>query len=148
VTKNCVLYWDQQTFRKIREISADLMNLSQNCVRCQLEIQQRFALNWLRMSKQKQKNNLCTQHVLSMFWAYNFHEQSVIILWVSWCKNKSFWQRFICTKRFIWVRIRIIYAAYVHLHIPNSLQKIVSIQKVLFFFEQQESILKTRSNFI
>ena len=48
------------------------------------------------MSKQN-KNNLCTQHVLQVFWAYNFHEQSVVILWVSWCKNKSFWQRFTCT---------------------------------------------------
>ena len=35
-------------------------------------------------------------------WAWNFrvlnlqfNEQSGIILWVSWCKNKSFWQRFI-----------------------------------------------------
>ena len=26
VTKNCVPYWDQQTFRKIREISADFMS--------------------------------------------------------------------------------------------------------------------------
>ena len=26
VTKNCALYWYQQTFRKIREISADFMN--------------------------------------------------------------------------------------------------------------------------
>ena len=26
-----------------------------------------------------------------------FNEQSVVILWVSWCKNKSFWQRFTCT---------------------------------------------------
>ena len=38
-------------------------------------------------------------------WAWNFHvlnlsfnEQSVVILWVSWCKNKSFWQRFTCTR--------------------------------------------------
>ena len=50
------------------------------------------------------KNHFCTQHVLSMFWAWNsyvlnfqFNEQSVLILWVSWCKNKSFWQRFTCT---------------------------------------------------
>ena len=43
-----------------------------------------------------QKNNFCSQHVLSMFWACNFHEQSVIILWVSWGKNKCFWQRFTC----------------------------------------------------
>ena len=34
-------------------------------------------------------------------WAWNFHvlslwfnKQSVVILWVSWCKNKSFWQIF------------------------------------------------------
>ena len=26
VTKNCVPYWDQQTFRKIREISVDFMS--------------------------------------------------------------------------------------------------------------------------
>ena len=26
VTKNCFLYWDQQTFRKIREISADFVS--------------------------------------------------------------------------------------------------------------------------
>ena len=49
------------------------------------------------------KNNFCTQHVLPMFWARNFHvlnlyfnEQSVVILWVSWCKNKNFWQIFTC----------------------------------------------------
>jgi hypothetical protein len=28
------------------------------------------------------------------------HEQSVVILWVNWCKNKSFWQRFTCNERF------------------------------------------------
>ena len=28
------------------------------------------------------------------------NEQSVVILWVSWCKNKSFWQRFTCTAKF------------------------------------------------
>ena len=45
-----------------------------------------------------------TIYVHNMFWACNFHvlnsqfnEQSVIILWVSWYKNKSFWQRFTCT---------------------------------------------------
>ena len=27
------------------------------------------------------------------------NEQSVVILWVSWCKNKSFWQRFTCTRK-------------------------------------------------
>ena len=26
------------------------------------------------------------------------NEQSIIILWVGWCKNKSFWQRFTCTE--------------------------------------------------
>ena len=38
-------------------------------------------------------------------WAWNFHvlnllfnEQSVVILWVSWCKNKRFWQRFTCAR--------------------------------------------------
>ena len=43
------------------------------------------------------QNNLCTQHVLNMFWACNFHEQSFVILWDSWCKNKCFWKRFTCT---------------------------------------------------
>ena len=38
-------------------------------------------------------------------WAWNFHVlnlkfngQSVVILWVSWCKNKSFWRRFTCAR--------------------------------------------------
>ena len=45
-----------------------------------------------------------TIYVHNMFWAWNCHvlnwwfkEQSVAILWVSWCKNKSFWQSFTCT---------------------------------------------------
>ena len=53
------------------------------------------------MSKQKQKKTIC---VHNMFWAWNFHvlnwwfkEQSVVILWVSWYKNKNFWQSFTCT---------------------------------------------------
>ena len=40
-----------------------------------------------------------------MFWACNFHvknsqfnEQFVVILWVGWCKKKSFWQRFTYTE--------------------------------------------------
>ena len=52
-------------------------------------------------SKQNKSNNLCTQHVLQVFWVYNFHEQWVIdllsYLWVSWYKLKSFWQRLTCT---------------------------------------------------
>ena len=31
-----------------------------------------------------------------------FNEQSVVILWVSWCKNESFWQRFTCTYKVTW----------------------------------------------
>ena len=34
----------------------------------------------------------CNFHVLNL----EFNEQSVIILWVSGCKNKSFWQIFTC----------------------------------------------------
>ena len=53
------------------------------------------------------RNNFCTQHVLPrfelgtfMYWIVIQNEQSVVILWVSWCKNKSFWQRFTCTQRY------------------------------------------------
>ena len=43
------------------------------------------------------RNNFCTQHVLPrfelgifMYWTCNeFNEQSVVILWVSWCKKDS-----------------------------------------------------------
>ena len=28
----------------------------------------------------------------------DFNEQSLVILWVNWFKNKSFWRRFICTR--------------------------------------------------
>ena len=37
-------------------------------------------------------------HVLNL----QFNEQSVVILWVSWCKNKSFWQRFTCKVHIFW----------------------------------------------
>ena len=54
------------------------------------------------MSKQIKNSNLCTQHVLqvSELTIFMNKEQSVVILWVSWCKNKSFWQRFTCTRLF------------------------------------------------
>ena len=48
--------------------------------------------------------NIYLMCVHNMFWAWNFHllnwqfnEQSFVILWVSWCKNKLFWKRFTCT---------------------------------------------------
>ena len=28
-----------------------------------------------------------------------FNEQSLVILWVNWCKNEGFWKRFTCTGR-------------------------------------------------
>ena len=34
---------------------------------------------------------LCSELAIFMYWT---REQSVVILWVSWCKNKSFWQLF------------------------------------------------------
>ena len=49
------------------------------------------------------QNNLCTQHVLPMFWGCSFHIELVnqwtifVILWVNWSKSKCFWQRFTCT---------------------------------------------------
>ena len=55
----------------------------QNCSECQ----------------NKTKTTIC---VHDMFCRYSEltifmnNEQSVVILWVSWCKNKSFWQRFTC----------------------------------------------------
>ena len=38
------------------------------------------------------QNMLCTQIVLNVK-----TKTCVVILWVSWCKNKSFWHRFTCT---------------------------------------------------
>ena len=44
-----------------------------------------------------------TIYLHNMFWAWSFHvlnwwfnEQSFVILWVSWVKNKCFWKRFTC----------------------------------------------------
>ena len=39
-------------------------------------------------------NKFCRYSELTIFMKC---EQSVVILWVSWCKNKSFWQIFTCT---------------------------------------------------
>ena len=50
-----------------------------------------------------------TIYVHNMFWAWNFHllnlwfnDQSFVILWVSWNKNKCFWKRFTCTNYIVW----------------------------------------------
>ena len=51
----------------------------------------------------KKKNYFCAHHLLPMFWGCSFHIELVnqwtifVILWVSWSKNKCFWQRFTCT---------------------------------------------------
>ena len=50
------------------------------------------------------QKQIYTQHVLSrfelgifMYWTCNsMNNLSSYVLWVSWCKNKSFWQRFAC----------------------------------------------------
>ena len=53
-------------------------------------------LFWINV---KTKNSLCTQHVLNLnFSCSELVIQSVVILWVSWCKNKCFSQRFTCRK--------------------------------------------------
>jgi hypothetical protein len=53
--------------------------------------------------KTKTKNNLCAQHVLPcselvvfMYWTGKSMNNLFFILWVSWSKNKCFWQRFTC----------------------------------------------------
>ena len=53
------------------------------------------------------RNNFCTRHVLPrfelrifMYWTWN-SMNNLFILWVSWCKNKSSWQRFTLLAMFI-----------------------------------------------
>ena len=54
------------------------------------------------MSKQnKTKTTTCVHNMFcrySELTIFMNNEQSVVILWVSWCKNKSFWQRFTCNR--------------------------------------------------
>ena len=45
------------------------------------------------MSKQKQKNNFCTQYVLNLYFSGEFNEQSLILLWINWFKNEGFWKK-------------------------------------------------------
>ena len=53
------------------------------------------------------QNNFCTQHVpprfklgIFMYWTCNsMNNLPSYILCVSWCKNKSFWQRFTCNMK-------------------------------------------------
>ena len=55
------------------------------------------------------RNNFCTQHVLPRF------ELGIFMYWTCnsmnnvssyWCKNKSFWQRFTCTKYIELLKVR------------------------------------------
>ena len=67
VTKNCSLNYEFSTWK--------LHVVYINCSECQ--------------NKNKQ--------FVSTTCSFLVHEQYVVILWVSWCKNKCFWQRFTCT---------------------------------------------------
>ena len=47
----------------------------------------------------KTKTTICVHNMFCRYSELRIfmkNEQPVIILWVSWCKNKSFWQRFTC----------------------------------------------------
>ena len=50
------------------------------------------------MSETISEHNMFSPGLSLEFSCIELNEQSsVVILWVSWCKNKSFWQRFTCT---------------------------------------------------
>jgi hypothetical protein len=55
----------------------------QNCSECQNKTKTTICVH----------NMFCRYSELTIFMN---NEQSVVILWVSWCKNKSFWHRFTC----------------------------------------------------
>ena len=63
-----------------------------------MNIESSELVEWINCSECQSKNNLCTQHVLSL----QFSCTELAIQWiirhivVSWCKNKYFWQRFTC----------------------------------------------------
>ena len=59
-------------------------------------------LLWISKLKQKQfVYTTCSPHVLSLEFScielVNSMNNPLSYLWVSWCKNKTFWQRFTCT---------------------------------------------------
>jgi hypothetical protein len=79
-------------------------------------------LLWL--SKQSKKticvhNMFCRYSELTIFMN---NSQSVVILWVRWCKNKSFWQRFTCISALwgMWKLLRSIFL------IPRNLIELLS----------------------
>ena len=57
----------------------------QNCSECQNKTKTTICVH----------NMFCRYSELTIFMK---NEQSVVILWVNWCKNKSFWQRFTRTE--------------------------------------------------
>ena len=63
-----LLFLHQLTHNMTKDCSLIYQFLHENC---KLRTCCVHTLFW--MSKQKQKNNLCTKHVLNMFWAWNFH---------------------------------------------------------------------------
>ena len=70
------------------------------------------------MKKQVRKGFLyttCSEHV---FFG-EFNEQSLVMLWVNWCKNEGFWKRFTCTT----VHSYILYYA----HIINVWKKLCAL---------------------
>ena len=50
--------------------------------------------------KTKTKKQFLYTTCCELVFFLEFNEQSLIILWVNWFKNESFWHRFTCTVRF------------------------------------------------
>ena len=70
----------------------------------------------------KTKTTICVHNMscrYSELTIFMNNEQSVVILWVSWCTNKSFWQRFTCTYEFNW------FSTKAHITYDNSCPRLV-----------------------
>ena len=57
-----------------------------------------------------------------------FNEQSLVILWVNWCKNEGFWKRFTCNSKASIASSEMILQAVCHLLFLSFLGKVTELE--------------------
>ena len=62
-----------------------------------IQVHSMLCTNIVSNVKTKKQKNIFVHLVFFL----EFNEQSLVILWVNWCKNEGFWKRFTCTNELI-----------------------------------------------
>jgi hypothetical protein len=88
-------------FQKLSFLNQLTQNMTRDChwIPRKIQVHNMLCTKIVSNVKTKTKQFLCTTCCELVFFG-KFNEQSLVILWVNWCKNEGFWKRFTYTIKF------------------------------------------------